>query len=77
MGTVETAETYTIVKTSTNIKIKLQLGNRDVQVLHMSVVSNQPLESTLEIDRWFGRNKDKIPSIETLKKKREMLEKGM
>lgn len=56
-GTVETSDYYTIVKATTNIKIKLQLGNKDVQVLNMSVVSNQPLSSTLEIDRWFNRNK--------------------
>jgi hypothetical protein len=46
-GTVETPDYYTIVKATTNIKIKLQLGNKDVQVLQMSVVSNQPLSSTL------------------------------
>lgn len=43
----------------------------------MSVVSNQPLSSTLEIDRWFNRNRDNIPKVENLKHKREMLEQGL
>lgn len=62
-GTVETQDYYTIVKATTNIKILLQLGNKDVQSLNMSVVSNQPLSSTLEIDRWFNRNKENIPKV--------------
>lgn len=73
-GTAETADYYTIVRASTNIKIKLQLGNKDVQLFNMSVVSNQPLSSALEIDRWFNRNKENIPKLEDLKRKREMLE---
>ena len=76
-GTVESSDYYTIVKATTNIKIKLQLGNKDVQVLNMSVVSNQPLSSTLEIDRWFNRNKENIPKLEDLKKKRDMLEREL
>lgn len=41
----------------------------------MEIVSNQPVSGVLEINRWFDSNRDKLPSVNDLVKKKLELER--